>query len=73
MHGMYEKGKRKLMVVLAAVLLSFLIYAMQNTYSAYTHMVVQQQQQHLLIISRAVAQNLQLYISEQLRTVSTLT
>lgn len=61
------------MAVIMGVLLIFLAYAMQGTYSAYTNMVVQQQQQHLLLISRAVAQNLQLYISEQLRTVSTLT
>lgn len=73
MKNFWEKGKQKLATMLVAVLLLFLAYAMQGTYSAYTHMVVQQQQQHLLLISRAVAQNLQLYISEQLRTVSTLT
>lgn len=73
MESLWKKGKRNLVWVLIAVLLCFLAYAMQGTYSAYTHMVVQQQQQHLLLISRAVSQNLQLYISEQLRTVSTLT
>ncbi len=36
-------------------------------------MVVQQQQQHLLLISRAVSKNMELSISEQLRNVSTLT
>ena len=72
MKKVIEKTKRKLIAVLVALLLFFLAYAMQGTYSAYTHMVVQQQQQHLLLISRAVAQNLQLYISEQLRTISTV-
>ena len=55
------------------MLLAFLVFSMYNTYSAYTQMVVQQQQQHLLLVSRAVSQNLELYISEQQRNVSTLT
>lgn len=58
-------------VVLAAVL-GVLTYAVANTYTAYTDMVVEQQQQYLLVTARAVAQNLSLYISEQLRDIEIL-
>ena len=58
-------------VVLAAVL-GALTYAVANTYTAYTDMVVEQQQQYLLVTARAVAQNLSLYISEQLRDIEIL-
>ena len=63
----------QLLHTLAALLLmavvSILTYAVVNTYTAYTDMVVEQQQQYLLVTARAVAQNLSLYISEQLRDV----
>lgn len=59
-------------VVLAAVL-GVLTYAVANTYTAYTDMVVEQQQQYLLVTARAVAQNLSLYISDQLRDVEIMT
>lgn len=59
-------------VVLAAVL-GVLTYAVANTYTAYTDMVVEQQQQYLLVTARAVAQNLSLYISDQLRNVEIMT
>lgn len=59
-------------LVLTAVL-GVLAFAVVNTYTAYTDMVVEQQQQYLLITARAVAQNLSLYISEQLRDVEIMT
>lgn len=73
MRGIWEKGRRKALIVVMGLLLAFLVFSMYTTYSAYTQMVVQQQQQHLLLISRAVSKNLELSISEQLRNVSTLT
>ncbi|MCC8027812.1 MAG: response regulator [Clostridium sp.] len=73
MKVIWEKGRRKLLIGVMGVLLAFLVFSMYTTYSAYTQMVVQQQQQHLLLISRAVSKNMELSISEQLRNVSTLT
>ncbi|MEA4933671.1 MAG: ATP-binding protein [Lawsonibacter sp.] len=64
---------RFLLVSFLTGLLSVLVYAILNTYNAYTQMVVQQQQQHLLITARAVSQNLSLYLSEQLRDIDILT
>ena len=55
------------------VVLGVLAFAVVNTYTAYTDMVVEQQQQYLLVTARAVAQNLSLYISEQLRDVEIMT
>ena len=70
---MKEKGKRLLLAVVTAGILIFLAFAMNNTYQAYTQMIIRQQQQHLLLVSRAVSQNLELCISEQLKQVSILT
>ena len=53
-------------LVLTAVL-GVLAFAVVNTYTAYTDMVVQQQQQYLLVTARAVSKTLSLYISGQLR------
>ena len=50
-----------------------MLFAVYNTYDAYTQMMIAQQQQHLLITARAVSQNLSLYLSEQLRNVEILT
>ena len=50
----------------------FLTFAMYNTYQAYRRMIVEQQQQNLMLITRAVSQNLELNISEQLRQISIL-
>lgn len=61
------------MAALIIGFISFLVFAMYNTYHAYLHMIVQQQQQHLLLVTKAVSQNLELNISEQLRQVSILT
>ena len=58
---------------MVALVLGVLAYAVVNTYTAYTDMVVEQQQQYLLVTSRAVAQSLSLYISDQLHEVSILT
>lgn len=66
-----KKIKALLAAVLAAVLLTVLAYAVFSTYNTYTETVIQQRQQHLLIIARAVSQSLDLYLSEQLRDVET--
>lgn len=58
-----EKRKIILALLMGAALLFFAVI-MYNTYDAYTNMVVEPQQQHLLLISRAVAQNMELYISD---------
>ena len=67
-----EKRKIILALLMGAALLFFAVI-MYNTYDAYTNMVVEQQQQHLLLISRAVAQNMELYISDQLRDIRSVT
>ncbi len=67
-----KKIKALLAAVLAAVLLTVLAYAVFSTYNTYTETVIQQRQQHLLIIARAVSQSLDLYLSEQLRDVEIL-
>lgn len=68
-----RKMRHALAAVMLAVVLGVLTYAVANTYTAYTDMVVEQQQQYLLVSARAVAQNLSLYISEQLRDVEIMT
>ena len=73
MNCLRRNFQRALVIVVMAVLLAVLAYAVFNTYDAYAQMVVEQQQQHLLITSRAVSQSLALYISEQLRDVDILT
>ena len=69
----WGKTAKMLIAVLLAGLLSALLFAVYNTYDAYTQMMIAQQQQHLLITARAVSQNLSLYLSEQLRNVEILT
>lgn len=61
-----------LVILLALVLLGTLAFALKQTYDAYTQSVVRERQEHLLITSRAVAQNLSLYLSEQLLDVDIL-
>ncbi len=68
-----KKLRHALIALVLAGVLSVLAYAVVNTYTAYTDMVVEQQQQYLLVTARAVAQNLSLYISEQLRDVEIMT
>ncbi len=68
-----KNAKRIFIFVFVALLLPVLAYAVIDTYNVYTQMVIEQQQQHLLTISRAVSQSLTLYISEQLRDVEILT
>jgi len=67
-----KKIKRTTIAVLMALLLNILAFAVYTTYKAYTDLVVEQQQQHLLVISQAVSQNMDLYISGQLRDVEIL-
>lgn len=69
----WKKEKKVLLAVVVSGILAFLMFAMNNTYQAYTQMIIQQQQEHLLLITRAVSQNLELCLSEQLKQVSTLT
>lgn len=73
MRKLWEKGKRRLLAALIIGIISFLVFAMYNTYHAYLYMIVQQQQQHLMLITKAVSQNLELNISEQLRQINILT
>ena len=73
MRFRWGKTAKMLIAVLLAGLLSALLFAVYNTYDAYTQMMIAQQQQHLLITARAVSQNLSLYLSEQLRNVEILT
>ena len=73
MRFKWGKTAKMLIAALLAGLLSVLLFAVYNTYDAYTQMMIAQQQQHLLITARAVSQNLSLYLSEQLRNVEILT
>lgn len=73
MRRFLKNAKRITVFLFVALLLPALAYAVINTYNVYTQMVIEQQQQHLLTISRAVSQSLTLYISEQLRDVEILT
>ncbi|MBM6679975.1 sensor histidine kinase [Pseudoflavonifractor capillosus] len=73
MRFRWGKTAKMLIAALLAGLLSALLFAVYNTYDAYTQMIIAQQQQHLLITARAVSQNLSLYLSEQLRNVEILT
>lgn len=61
------------MGALLVVVVFVLAYAGLNTYYIYTQMVVEQQQEYLLIIARAVSQNLSLYVSNQKRDIDILT
>lgn len=73
MRFRWGKTAKMLIAALLAGLLSALLFAVYNTYDAYTQMMIAQQQQHLLITARAVSQNLSLYLSEQLRNAEILT
>lgn len=69
----WGRGKKILLGTLLWGTLVFLVVAMGNTYHAYRELIVKQQQAHLLLATHAVSQNLELYLSEQLRQVRTLT
>lgn len=68
-----KRMQRILVVSFVVILLAVLAYSVFLTYDSYAQMVVEQQQQHLLVTSRAIAQNLSLYLSEQLRDIDILT
>ncbi|WP_367565286.1 ATP-binding protein [Lacrimispora sp.] len=72
MKKFWEKRKKQILTVIMSGIIIFLTFAMQNTYLSYRRMIVEQQQQHLMLITRAVSQNLELNISEQLRQISIL-
>lgn len=57
MRFRWGKTAKMLIAALLAGLLSALLFAVYNTYDAYTQMMIAQQQQHLLITARAVSQN----------------
>ncbi|HHY52668.1 MAG TPA: response regulator [Clostridiales bacterium] len=63
---------KRIIGLMIAALLLVLAYAVLATYHSYTKTVIQQQQEHLLVISRSVAQNMELFLSEQLRDVDIL-
>lgn len=69
----WKTGRKVLLAAVLSAILAFLAFAMNNTYQAYTQMIIKQQQQHLLLITRAVSQNLEICLSDQFRQVSTLT
>lgn len=69
----WGRGRKILLGTLLWGILVFLVLAMGNTYEAYQQMIVKQQQSHLLLATHAVSQNLELYLSEQLRQVRMLT
>lgn len=71
--GWRETVKKALLPVFMTGVLGILVFAMYNTYGAYTHMLVEQQQRHLLLLTHAVSQNMELYLSEQFRQIRTLT
>lgn len=73
MKKLWEKGTKRVLAAVMTGIISILAFAMYDTYRAYRQMIVQQQQQHLMLITRAVSQNLELSISEQLRQVGILT
>ena len=55
MRFKWGKTAKMLIAALLAGLLSALLFAVYNTYDAYTQMMIAQQQQHLLITARAVS------------------
>lgn len=73
MKTIWEMSKKWILAAVMAGILAFLAFAMYNTYFAYTHMIIQQQQQHLLLITHAVSQNMELYLADQSRQISILT
>lgn len=58
MHRLSRKMTQFLILVLVALLLGTLAFALKRTYDTYTQSMVSQRQEQLLITSRAVAQNL---------------
>ena len=60
MRFRWGKTAKMMIAALLAGLLSALLFAVYNTYDAYTQMMIAQQQQHLLITDRAVSHNLSL-------------
>ena len=69
MKVLLEEKRKIILALLMGAALLFFAGIMYNTCDAYTKMVVEQQQQHSLPISRALAQNIELYISDQLRYI----
>ena len=64
---------KKLIVPLIGFLIALVVYLMEVTYSAYTGLAIQECQENLLQVSRAVSGNLQTFFSEQIRKVDILT
>lgn len=73
MKKLWKKGTKRILAAVMTGIILVLAFVMYDTYRAYRQMIVQQQQQHLMLITRAVSQNLELNISERLRQVGILT
>lgn len=72
MRVFWDKWRNWMFGGLMEVILLGLGGAMYTAYDSYKNMIVEQQQQHLLLRTHAVAKNLELYFSEQLREISML-
>lgn len=57
-----SKLMKRIAGLIIVALLLVLAYAVLATYNSYTKVVIQQQQEHLLVISRSVAQNMELFL-----------
>ena len=60
-------------MVLIGGLILLVTYLMTVTYSAYTKLVLQERQENLLVVSRAVSRNLQSFFTEQIQKMDILT
>lgn len=72
MKFLRKNWKRIAATLLMIVLVAVLGYSIAETYNAYASMVVEQQQTQLLIVARAVSQNLDLYLTRQLRSMDVM-
>ena len=68
-----RRNTKKLIIPFIGVIIFLMIYLMNVTYSAYMDVVMKERQENLLLISRAVSQNLQNFFDEQIRKVDILT
>lgn len=60
-------------MILISGLILLVTYLMTVTYSAYTKLVLQERQESLLVVSRAVSRNLQSFFTEQFQKMDILT
>lgn len=67
------RRRRHLIMLLISGLIMLVIYFMTVTYSVYTTLVLQERQETLLVVSRAVSRNLQSFFTEQIQKMDILT